>query len=86
MNEIPNTTLLLVVIVIKENHLMLGILNDDGSSCNVLYTKVFTKLRLHDRDIISYEGKNVMAFKESTTRLCGAMELLFRWKELLKDC
>lgn len=40
-----------------------------------MYTNVFTKLGLHNRDLIPYEGRNLLMFNDSTIHLCGAMEL-----------
>lgn len=40
----PNVMLLLVVIVATENHLGLGILINEGSSCHVMYVNISTKL------------------------------------------
>lgn len=58
----------LVVIVAIVNHLVLGILIDDESSCDIIYTDVFVKLWLHDQDLIPYERRKLLTFNNSITR------------------
>lgn len=60
---------------------MLGILIDNGSSYDVMYTNVFINLGLHDRNLIPYESENLLAFNYSTTHPGRVVELSVSIKE-----
>lgn len=56
MNGISNVTCLLLVLTVSiENNLVLVILIDDESSCDVTYVNIFTKLQLCGLDLVPYE-------------------------------
>lgn len=45
------------------NHSVAGILIDHEISSDILHIGIFKKLGLHDRDLKTYEGKSLLAFK-----------------------
>lgn len=57
-----NTTLSLVTTATIENHIVSRILIGDGSSCDMMYIRIFMKLGLHKQYLKLCEGKNLIAF------------------------
>lgn len=59
------------------NHFnMLQIINNGGNSCEIIYLKLFEKMGLKKENLWSYEGLNLEAFNDSTTRLWRYIELM----------
>lgn len=77
----PNLKFLVVVIVTLTNHLVLGILIDDESCCDVIYIRICMKIGLRDRNLTLYEGLDLLALNDSFTLPCGIIGLLISFKE-----
>lgn len=57
-------------------HCVSGILVDDGSSCNLIYFRIFTKLDLKEQDLRSCEDQSLLASNDYSTHPCIHMYLL----------
>lgn len=77
----PNAAYPPIVTSTISNHLVLGILIDDGSSCDQMYLRIFMKLVLHIQDLKSYEGRSLLALNGSLTRPNGAFDQLVFFEE-----
>lgn len=75
VDEIPNTALPLIIVANVENHIICGLLVDDGSSCNILYVKTIVKLGLHKQDLDLCNDISLLAFNNFVTRLWEAVDL-----------
>lgn len=54
---------------------------DDKSSCNILYKKALESLGLHQTDLSPLEGEDLLAFNDSVTHTCRAMDLTLSVRE-----
>lgn len=75
VDEVPNATLLLVIIATITNHLVSGNLIDNGSYYDIIYIDIFNRLGLRDQDLKPYEDVNLLVFNKSPMHSCGAIEL-----------
>lgn len=76
VDGIPNVALPLIITSIIANHCVSGILVDDGSSCNLIYFRIFTKLDLKEQDLRSCKDQSLLAFNDYSTHPCRHMYLI----------
>lgn len=79
----PNVTLLFFITVTITNHSILGVVIDDGISCDLMYIGTFMKLGLQIEYLKSSECKSLLSLNYSSICLCGRMNLpvsLREWK------
>lgn len=81
VNKISSVTLMLVLTASITNHLMLGFLIDDESSCNFMYVNIFMNLGLHDLDLVPYEGRNLFVFNDFIIHPSRVVEFLISDRE-----
>lgn len=75
VNGIPNATLSLVITATITKHVVSGILINDGSTCNLIYREIFTRLGLGLQDLKPCKDKSLLANNDSTTRQYGGMDM-----------
>lgn len=85
---IPKAALPLIIATIIVNHLVFRILVNNWISCDVMYTNIFRKLELYDRDLIPSKGINLLVLNDSISRPFWAIKLplSIREREAWKDC
>lgn len=52
------------------------ILINNGSSCDIMHTKIFEKMNFYRGSLRSYEGSNLQIFNGTTTLLWGYVDLM----------
>lgn len=75
------TILPLIINVAIANHSETWILIDDESLWDLTYLRIFKKLGLHMWYLKPCEGKNFLAFSDSSNRPCGTIDLMFSFGE-----
>lgn len=75
VNVVPNSELLLVIIVTVVDQIVTWFLMDKESSCNVLYTNTLEHLRLRQLDLSQYNSGSLLAFNDFITHPCWMADL-----------
>ncbi|MCH99833.1 hypothetical protein A2U01_0020848, partial [Trifolium medium] len=75
LGGVPNEIFPLIVIATMAHHDVSRILIDQGSSCDVMYQKLFQKLGLRRECLCPYEGTDLHGFNGSTIHPWGLINL-----------
>ncbi|MCI06415.1 hypothetical protein A2U01_0027474, partial [Trifolium medium] len=70
----PNEIFLVIIMATMVNHNVSKVLIDEGSSCDIMYEELFTKLGLKRNNLTPYTETDLQGFNGSTTRPWGFME------------
>lgn len=73
---IPNENFPIVIIVTSRKFSISHILIDDDNSCDTMNSELFDKMSMNRSNLTSYEGSDLQAFNETTTRPWGYIELI----------
>ncbi|MCI74280.1 hypothetical protein A2U01_0095544, partial [Trifolium medium] len=57
------------------------ILEDQGSSCDVMYSGIFKTLQLTQENLVPYVGSDLHGFNGSTTKPWGYVDLIVTFGE-----
>lgn len=76
VEETLKSTLSSIITMTIVNYSTLGFPIDYGSSCNLVYLRIFNELGLKMQDRRSCEGLGLLEIKDSSTCSCGQIYLV----------
>lgn len=77
IDEIANSELPQVIMVVIPNQALTELLVDTRRSCNVLYEDALDPLGLRQIDLNPFDGEDLLAFNDLVTRPYGVTDLTF---------